>query len=160
RFPNLVLYIQDAVSGPQPTWHGIFLAEMSNPDRPKITLAEEGVLFNDPEQNRLQLHLRKGTIHEAGAEPGEYSIATFAETGIPVHLPPPAPSSVKPNAQRNNAELVAIPRSNPEWMEAQIELQRRFALPLAAFFLTLAAVPIGLSSHKGGKSSGIILTLL
>jgi LPS export ABC transporter permease LptF/LPS export ABC transporter permease LptG len=160
RFPNLVLYVRDAVSGPQPTWRGIFLAELSNPDRPKITLAEEGVLFNEPDQNRPQLHLKQGTIHEAGAQPGDYSIATFSETDIPLPLPPPAPSSVKPNAQRTNAELLAMPRSSPDWLEARIELQRRFALPLAAIFLILAAVPIGLASHKGGKSSGIILTLL
>src|ERR1041385_3801128 len=29
RFPNLVLYVQDALSGPHPTWRGIFLAERS-----------------------------------------------------------------------------------------------------------------------------------
>jgi len=160
RFPNLVLYVQDAVRGPQPRWRGIFLAELSNPERPRITLAEEGILFNNPAQDQLQLHLSRGTIHETGAEPGEYSLATFSETDIPVRLPPPPPASVKPNAQRTNAELYAVPPANAEGVEARIEWHRRFALPLATLFLTLIAVPLGLSSHKGGKSSGIILTLL
>ena len=160
RFPNLVLYVRDAVSGAHPSWKGIFLAEVSNPDRPKITLAQEGVLFSDPAQGRLQLHLAHGTIHENGPGPGEYSIATFSETDIPVHLPRPAPSSVKPNAQLNNSELLAMAASSPEPVEAYIEFHRRFALPFATLFLTLVAIPLGLSSHKGGKSSGIILTLL
>jgi len=160
RFPNLVLYVRDAISGTHPSWKGIFLAEVSDPNRPKITLAQEGVLYNDPDQGRLQLHLTNGTIHESGPAPGEYSIATFAATDIPVYLPPASPSAVKPNAQRTNSELGAVPRTQTEWLEAQIELHRRFALPFATLFLTLVAIPLGLSSHKGGKSSGIILTLM
>jgi len=161
RFPNLVLYVQDAISGTHPRWKGIFLAEVSDPDRPKITLAQEGVLYSDPSQDRLQLHLSRGTIHETGPKPGEYSIATFSETDIPVHLPPPAPSSVKANAQATNLELIGtVSASIPASLEANIELNRRFALPFATLFLTLIAVPLGLSSHKGGKSSGIILALL
>ena len=160
RFPNLVLYVQDAVSGPQPVWRGIFLADLSNPEQPRITLAQEGILFSNPAQNQLQLHLSRGTIHETGAESGEYSLATFSETDIPVRLPPPAPASVRPNAQRTNAELYSVPLTNAEGVEARIEWHRRLALPLATLFLTLIAVPLGLSSHKGGKSSGIVLTLL
>ena len=160
RFPNLVLYVRDVVSGTHPSWKGILLAEVSNPDRPKITVAQEGVLYSDPAQGRLQLHLTNGTIHESGPEPGEYSLATFSVTDIPVHLPPRSPSSVKPNAQLTNSELGAVPRSDPGRLEAQIELHRRLALPFAALFLTLVAIPLGLSSHKGGKASGIILTLL
>jgi LPS export ABC transporter permease LptG/LPS export ABC transporter permease LptF len=160
RFPNLVLYVQDAVRGAQPVWRGIFLAELSNPERPRITLASEGILFSNPAKDQLQLHLSRGTIHETGAEGGEYSLATFSETDIPVRLPPPPPISVKPNAQRTNAELHAVPPITPEGVDARIEWHRRFALPLATLFLTLIGVPLGLSSHKGGKSSGIILTLL
>ncbi len=168
RFPNLILYVQDVISGPQPLWRGIFLADLTHPERPKITLSREGTLFSDPSQNLLQLHLVQGTIHETGAEPGEYSIASFAETDIPVRMPSRGPPSVKPNAQRSNAELRAMLRPLPQPMqkddtervEAGIELHRRFALPMAALFLTLIAIPLGLSSRRGGKASGIILTVL
>jgi LPS export ABC transporter permease LptG/LPS export ABC transporter permease LptF len=160
RFPNLVLYVQDAVRGPQPAWRGIFLAEVSDPSRPKITVAQEGVLFRSPNQDQLQLHLVQGTIHETGDSPGEYSLATFSQTDIPVSLPPPSPTSVKPNVQRTSAELARAPVSDAQGIEARIELHRRFALPLAALFLTLIAVPLGLFSTKGGKSSGFVLTLL
>ncbi|MBI4442893.1 MAG: LptF/LptG family permease, partial [Acidobacteria bacterium] len=37
RFPNMVLYVQDVVSGTQPAWKGIFLADLSNPGLPKVT---------------------------------------------------------------------------------------------------------------------------
>ncbi len=173
RFPNLILYVQDAIAGPQPAWKGIFLADLTNPARPKITLAKDGVLFNDVEHGQLQLHLSQGTVHETGSTPGEYSIASFESTDIPVRLPAPSPSAVKANLQRTNAELYAMSQAavadadadsveaHTELdMEPLMELHRRFALPMAAFFLSLIAIPLGLAAHKGGKSSGIILTIL
>lgn len=162
RFPNLILYVQDAISGPQPAWKGIFLADLTNPERMKITLAREGMLLNDPEHGLLQLHLASGTVHETGATANEYSVASFESTDIPVRLPEPSPTAVKPNAQRSNQELFELGQADAavENVEAQIELHRRFALPMAAFFLALIAIPLGLAAHKDGKSSGIILTIL
>ena len=160
RFPDWVLYVQDVRSGPNPVWRGIFLADLSNPAGPKITLAREGIFLSSPDQNQIQLHLVQGSIHEVAPESSEYSIATFSETDIPIQLPPPPPSSVKPNARRSMAELAEIPQGAPEWLEAQFEFHRRFALPFAALFLSLVGIPLGLSSEKGGKSMGIILTLL
>ena len=160
RFPDWVLYVQDVRSGPDPVWKGIFLADLGNPAGPKVTLAREGIFLSDPARNQIQLHLVQGSIHETTAQSGEYSIATFAETDIPIQMPPPPPPSVKPNARRSTLELQLIPPADPEWLEARVELHRRFALPFATLFLSLVAIPLGLSSQKGGKAMGIILTLL
>ena len=159
RFPNLVFYVQDVVSGTQPAWRGIFLADLSNPGLPKVTMAREGVLLSDLRENLLQLHLVQGQIHEAVPDSQEYSLASFSETDIPIRLQPSAPPSVKPNAQRFAGDLYRLPPGNPEWLEARVEFHRRFALPFATLFLALVAIPLGLSSHKGGKSTGIVLTL-
>jgi len=160
RFPDWVVYVQDIRSGASPLWRGIFLADLSNPDGPKVTLAREGIFLSNPEQNQLQLHLTDGSIHEASPQSSEYSIATFSETDIPLRLPPPPPSTVKPNARRSMAELAQVAPDNPEWLDARFEFHRRFALPFAALFLSLVGIPLGLSSEKGGKAMGIILTLL
>ena len=160
RFPDWVVYVQDIRSGPDPVWRGIFLADLSNPDGPKVTLAREGVFLSNPDQNQIQLHLVQGSIHEAAPESSEYSIATFSETDIPIRLPPPPPSSVKPNARRSMAELAEVSPDDPEWLEARFEFHRRFALPFAALFLSLVGIALGLSSEKGGKAMGMILTLL
>ena len=160
RFPDWVVYVQDIRSGPHPVWRGIFLADLSNPAGPKVTLAREGIFLSDPDQNQIQLHLVQGSIHETTPQSSEYSIATFSETDIPIRMPPPRPSSVKPNARRATAELDEILPDNPEWLEARLEFHRRFALPFAALFLSLVGIPLSLSSEKGGKAMGIILTLL
>ena len=159
-FPNLVLYVQDVISGANPVWKGVFLADLANPAGPKITLAREGILISNPALNQLQLHLVSGTIHEVAPQKTEYSIASFSATDIPVKMPPPPPPSVKPNAQRTTTELYYLPKSDPEWLERRIEFHRRLAIPLATLILALVGIPLGLSSHKGGKSMGIILTVL
>ena len=41
-----------------------------------------------------------------------------------------------------------------------IEFHRRFALPTACLVLAMVGIPLGLSSKKGGKSSGFVLTIL
>ena len=41
-----------------------------------------------------------------------------------------------------------------------IEFHRRLALPTACLVLALVGIPLGLSSKKGGKSSGFVLTIL
>ena len=41
-----------------------------------------------------------------------------------------------------------------------IEFHRRFALPTACLVLALVGIPLGLSSKKGGKSTGFVLTIL
>ncbi len=43
---------------------------------------------------------------------------------------------------------------------ARIELNSRFSYPFACLVLMLIGVPLGLSSKRGGKSSGFVLTLL
>lgn len=158
--PNLVVYVHDVISGPHPTWRGVFLADVSSPEGPKVTIAREGMLMSDSAQNQLQLHLARGNIHEVSPEKNEYSVANFSETDIPVKMPPPPPTSVKPNAQRSTEDLYNDPRSDPEWIEARIEFHRRLAIPLASIVLALAGIPLGLSSSKGGKSTGVVLAVL
>ncbi len=41
-----------------------------------------------------------------------------------------------------------------------IEYHRRLSLPTACIVLALVGIPLGLSSKKGGKSSGFVLTIL
>ena len=41
-----------------------------------------------------------------------------------------------------------------------MELHYRFALPVAAIVLALVGIPLGISTRKGGKSLGVMLSLL
>ncbi|MGA7291072.1 MAG: LptF/LptG family permease [Terriglobales bacterium] len=165
-FPKTVLYVQDvkAMSGGA-LWKGVFLADLSDPAAPRISLAREGRLVSQGPDS-LDLHLINGSTHETDPKnPDEYQISTFQTTDIPIQIfssqnsqehEPPSLGEMK------TADLLRIARtSDPvtgRW--DLIEYHRRLALPTACIVLALVGIPLGLSSKKGGKSSGFVLTIL
>jgi LPS export ABC transporter permease LptF/LPS export ABC transporter permease LptG len=165
-FPKIVLYVQDVRSASGAAlWRGVFLADVSNAAAPRITLAREGILVSEGPET-LHLHLTDGSTHETDpGSPDRYQISTFTETDIPITVPaaenkqerePPAIGEL------GTRELWRLaPRVEPitaRWY--LIEFYRRIALSTACVLLALVGIPLGLSSKKGGKSTGFVLTIL
>ena len=103
EFKNIVLYVQDVVpSGGRSLWRGIFLADISDPASPKITLAQRGALLSDA-PDKLRFHLEDGTQQEMIPQAkDQYSITTFETTEIPIQLPSSsdrAPRDLLPTAE-------------------------------------------------------------
>lgn len=166
QFPKLVLYVQDVKSAQGAAiWKNVFIADMTNPAEPRITLAQRGILVKEG-PDRLHLHLTNGSTQETNPKsPSEYEISTFQETDIPIALPqsdskpddePPPIGQVK--TSKLPAQARKMNRSSGWWY--LVEYHRRFALPTACIVLALVGIPLGLSSKKGGKSSGFVLTIL
>jgi LPS export ABC transporter permease LptF/LPS export ABC transporter permease LptG len=164
-FPKIVLYVQDVHTAQgAAVWKGVFLADISDPANPSITLAHEGVLVPEG-QDRLHLHLVDGSTHETDpTQADHYQISTFQQTDIPLDL---APSENKADEQvpvgivgtgelRDYAKRVD-PVSARWYL---IEFHRRFALPTACLVLAMVGIPLGLSSKKSGKSGGFVLTIV
>jgi LPS export ABC transporter permease LptF/LPS export ABC transporter permease LptG len=166
-FPHLVLYVQDvrAAQGAA-IWKGVFIADISDPSSPRITSAKQGILVSEgPEM--LHLHLTDGSTHEMDpAQPDRYQISTFEQNDMPVPLPQsetakgqePAPLSQLSTRQLWEQAPIIKNAGVARWY--WIELHRRFAVPTACLVLALVGIPLGLSSKKGGKSSGFVLTIV
>src|SRR5512140_1530461 len=107
-FKNVVLYVQDATTGQgAAAWKGVFLADISNPSAPKITLAKSGVVVAEGPE-KLRLHLEEGSSHEVDPKRSDqYAISTFTETDIPIQLPSTQAQTqgVTPAAQKPMREL-------------------------------------------------------
>ncbi|HKM85632.1 MAG TPA: LptF/LptG family permease [Terriglobales bacterium] len=165
-FPKLILYVQDvkAMSGGA-LWKGVFLADLSDPAAPRISLAHEGLLVSQG-PDTLDLHLTNGSTHETDPKnPDQYQISTFETTDIPLQVPTSQTSQEhEPTslAEIKFADLLRNARTaDPVTRRWQlIEYHRRLALPTACIVLALVGIPLGLSSKKGGKSSGFVLTIL
>src|SRR5208283_3908430 len=86
QFPNLLLYLED-VTGSRSSWRGVFIADLTQRNDVKVTLAESGVLVNEAARNRFVLHLEQGTTHEYDPQHAdEYSNASFTNTEIPIEI--------------------------------------------------------------------------
>ena len=164
-FPKIVLYVQD-VHGAQggALWNGVFLADISDPANPRITLAREGVLVAEG-QDRLHLHLTNGSTHETDPkEADKYQISTFHETDIPIDMPSSeskADEQVPVKAVSTwvlRQRAASVDPASARWY--LIEFHNRFALPTACLVLAMVGIPLGLSSKKSGKSGGFVLTIV
>jgi LPS export ABC transporter permease LptG/LPS export ABC transporter permease LptF len=164
QFPNLLLYVED-VQRAHSEWRGVFLAATATPDAPKVTLAERGALVNDGASHRLTLHLENGTEHETDPQhPDRYSITSFSVTDIP--LPAGQAGEVVTAHSPATLPVAALVRQSlrapgsDDRRAAFLELNYRLALPAATVVLAWVGIPLGLFSRKGGKSMGVMITVL
>jgi len=162
QFPNLLLYLGD-VTGSRSRWRGVFIADTSEREALKVTLAESGMLVNEPGSDRLTLHLDQGTTHEIDPRRAEqYSVISFNETDIPIPVEQieGAPSErLSPSALRVG-QLIRMLHGRQDKQAALVELNYRFALPVASLVLALVGLPLGLYTVKGGKAAGLVLAIL
>ncbi len=166
-FPKMVLYIHDVKSAQGAAiWKGVFIADMSNPAAPKVTLAEKGILVSEG-QNTLHLHLLNGSAHEIDpSTPDKYQISTFQETDLPISLPESGAAKDQPPSSISEVPTWQLPqqarlkKNAPISRWYWIEFHRRMALPTACIVLALVGFPLGLSAKKGGKSAGFVLTII
>ena len=163
-FHNFVLYVQNVRSGTGAAhWDQVFMADTTDPANPLITTAASATVSNDSAQELL-VRLRDGSRHETVTlQPQQYNISTFEFTDLPLI------SSQQNDVHlgRMDTDIYAMPMSAlrqrshaPDGKRFQIEMHKRFAYPAACLVLMLVAVPLGVISRRGGKSSAWVFTIL
>ena len=164
-FKNYVLYVQDATTASGASvWKNVFLADTSTPGASKITVAERAIVSGG--QDSIRLHLVNGATHEVNVrDPSQYTISTFDENDFTLNLPPTPKQAqeIVPVQQLNTRELLWLSYHSPKPEVARwywIQFNRRVALPTACLVLVLIGIPLGLSSKKGGKGAGFVLTII
>jgi LPS export ABC transporter permease LptF/LPS export ABC transporter permease LptG len=168
NFPNRILYVDDVIAGQVAKWKGVFVADITPPeqrqngmrdkaDGPMITLAREAIAVSDPHRNRIELTLEDYTQHEMGKDRrANDSSAPFGAQALDAS--PPDVKTLRSSAM-NTRELLRYPRNGPDYTEVQIELHKRFSLPVACITLALVGIPLGVATRKGGKSAGYVIAL-
>lgn len=177
QFPNKVLYIGNVIVGPPSRWQQIFVADVTpagerapsaseRGESPVITLAPEAIALPDASLNRLQLSLQNGSTYEAGKDVGDYHITEYSGKGDQALYAekPKAATLSKPVIEMDTRPLYRMAYRMPSLdktskLDAQIEFNTRFALPLACILLSLAGVPLGMTTRRAGKSGAVVLTV-
>ena len=166
-FKNTVLYVQDVRPGQGAAlWRHVFLADLTEPASPRITTAAQAIVTSAGPGD-LHMLLKDGGEHElSSTDPNQYNIETFAAASVPLlggaqddtHIS----RSDTPILALSLTELRHRADTGPEKTTRpyRIELNKRFSYPFACIVLMLVGVPLGLSSKRGGKSTGFVLTIL
>ncbi len=167
-FKNYVLYAQDVIPGANGTalWRHVFLADLTTPASPHIITATQADVVSGTTQT-LRMELSDGSRHDISlANPDQYDISTFLSTELPIQTGQQEEDS---HLTRRDTPIHAVgmaelwQRANAGGKAARpylIELHYRFAFPTACLVLMLVGVPLGLSSKRGGKGTGFVVTLL
>lgn len=176
---NTVLYVNDVSSGTGPAlWRGIFIADTTppserkstrggQPNGPVVTLAREAIAIPDQAHGRVQLHMVDESTHESSMddqkrEKGFHTLTPSGETAL--NQAPPKEQNAKPFRDMLTPELRRFLRGakkgSQSWIDATLELHKRFALPVACMMLAMVGIPLGTSSRRGGRSSGYVWAIL
>jgi LPS export ABC transporter permease LptF len=151
---------------------GVMIADYSNPSRLLRIFAERGRLVFDDDDDRLRFELSDGDVQIAthGDDPLDEQRMAFAELSYAFDiggLLGRAYSPVRPRQMSLDELRAVLARAETgdalfglderDPIEYAIEIQRRFALPLAPLLFSIAAVPLGVRVRRGGRSTGIVL---
>jgi LPS export ABC transporter permease LptG/LPS export ABC transporter permease LptF len=175
-FPDTVLYVSDVQTEEKQTiWRGVFIADVTPPEKlqvegknrgegPRIITAAEAIPYPDQENNRIILDMHDFRSTERDKE-GK-AVTTYAQRHQWV-LQAQKQEDLQVNktvAQMDTGPLYKYIHkrdlSPKDIVDGTIELNQRFALPLACIMLALVGIPLGVTSRKGGKSSAYVVTVL
>ncbi len=168
QFPNTILYVGDVVPGSRVRWRKVFIADITPADQrkgvvgdggdgPRITTASEAIAEPEAQRSRIQLSLLNGSTHQTDKDWMKYQSTTFPS--MEQMLEAAKRTERRPLLQFTSMDTGPLWKVRHTSLEAMIELHQRLALPPACILLALIAIPLGVSSRKGGKSSALVMTV-
>ncbi len=179
QIPKTVLFVENIRSSPDRKLEGVFAyMEAPHGDRDQVVMGRYGDLFPVGDgSGDLALRVFEGVLvrYAPAADGAQYEHSRFGTTTILIPAPPflrqlrdsPTKTVSDMTPPEVYAELVAArgdTAAHPtvrghRIRNAEFELHRRFALPMAALLFSGLAVPLGIRRARSGKGAGFALSL-
>ncbi|MCX6558470.1 MAG: LptF/LptG family permease [Candidatus Aminicenantes bacterium] len=155
--PFLSLYFRDQDRDGE--WQDVFLCSMKNPEEDTLIFAKRGRFDYKQFQKDNYIELFDGVIHTyKKKDPAKYALTFFSQKTEMI--------SNLVNFRQNRRsmqlvfpELVRRLRENPGDVLLSLEFHKKFALPFACLALGFLGLSLGISTKKGGKTSGFVISL-
>lgn len=183
-FNGITLYVEE-LSASQVAMTGVLLSDERDPRLSRIITAREGRILTDERSGRITLRLVNGAVNEADVVPVEvpaaagegvpaggaasaarYRHARFSVYDMTVAVDSPLTPTFrgeKPEKDLPTPALLARIRELAPVPAAQVpflvEWHKRLAFPVAALVFALAAFPLAIRSHRGGRSLALVASL-
>jgi lipopolysaccharide export system permease protein len=164
-FKNLILLVKERSQDSK--LQGVFIADTSHVDSPKIITSNEGVIYSNPDTLKIQLKLTEGTIHELGKDRGNYQTLNFDRYDITLSLPETEKLEKKALVGNRELSLENIRERIQELKKkglptsgAEVEISKKFSLPFTCLLFAFLGAPLGVKSRRSGKSGSFGLTVL
>jgi lipopolysaccharide export system permease protein len=152
---------------------GVVLWDTSDRERPFTVFAESGRVTFDVENAKLHLHLTSGDLHldpqEGDDRYRRMSFATFDYSFDLGKILKESASKLRPR-DMTMAELYAVRErvrqgdklrdlKKRDPLDYELQIYRRYAVPVAPLVFAFVGVPLGLRSTRGARSWGAMLCM-
>lgn len=140
-------------------WRNVFLYSMKKPDEDTLILAGKGRFLYKQGQKENHVVLNDGVVHSYKKNnPGKYALTFFAQKTETISNLITF-RQTRRSTQLVFPELVRRLRERPDDVLLSLELHKKFALPFACLALGFLGMSLGISTRKGGKTSGFVISL-
>ena len=169
-FKDLILLVKER--NQSSLLKGVFIADTSHVESPKIITSNEGMIYSNPETLKIQLKLTDGTIHELSKDRGNYQTLNFDRYDITLNLPGAEKvehTKIGKKALVGNKELSLgkikeriqdLKKKGLSTSGAEVEISKKFSLPITCLLFAFFGAPLGVKSSRSGKSGSFGLTVL
>lgn len=157
-FHPFTIYFDD-IDNKTDEWKNVFLYSRQG-EGDTIILAERGKFIQDTRENVRHILLKNANMHTFNDRDPDrkYELTHYAKAKENL------PGDMEIKQSRRSTQLifpalVEKMQEEPENVLFAIEFHRKFALPFACLALGFLALSLGVSTRKGGKVSGFIISL-
>jgi LPS export ABC transporter permease LptG/LPS export ABC transporter permease LptF len=175
--PGMLLYADRVYSGGSSLEH-VILSQSDPQGRDLLTTARRGRLDYDTATGRMRLFLEDGVTHRASpTDPLDYQVYG-ADRQMALREPDSGfklRSRLLKEPQQKNYHEQSLQELRESWTKAgalgheptrerlrasiDVVWHQRFALPVACLVFSFIGFPLGIYNRRGGKSSGIAISL-
>lgn len=170
-FDNYVFYIGDKDNKDDTLKDIIVFVKNNDASKPaKVIVSHRGELMNDEQSLRLALMLEDGVIQLSSYnDPERLDLIKFTKNYVDLDVQGILRSRANPEDFKGTREMTAEELASEIKKGAQskhdrnwlyIELYKKFSIPFAVLAFTVAGIPLGLMTKKGGRFLGIIFSLV
>jgi lipopolysaccharide export system permease protein len=161
---HVVMYVGEPTlpEGPR----GMFISDTRNQREPRIIVARDWSLINDPLRNRVGLTLQNGTIHVHPKDPERYQMIQFSSYEFTLDLTESLAPMLeeRPSIVEIRQRLAASNGQDPRYLKLLVEEYKNLAFPAATVLFGLIGMPLGIavkrSGRAGGFAVGVVVILL
>jgi LPS export ABC transporter permease LptG len=159
RLPFYTLHFND-VDHNTGEWKDVFLYSRKRGDSDTVILAKKGKFFQKLDEKDSYIVLRDAVVHSYKRKEPEKSYEVTYYKSLKEKVPNPV--NIKQRRKERwliFPELLRRKKKEPDNLALSIEFHRKFALPFACLALGFLALSLGITTKKGGKVSGFIISL-
>jgi len=157
---KVVMYIGERSLPDGPS--GIFISDTRTSGEPRLIVARDWTLINDPLHNRLGLTLQDGTIYVNPKAPGQYQTIRFTTYDFKLDLTEslaPEPEE-RPSLFEIRQKIAESQGQDPRYLRLLEDHYKNLSFPVSTILFGLIGMPLGMVVKRSGRAGGFAVGIL